>query len=111
MASAADQALQYNDGGQFNAAIASLTTETLVYTGQGRLCRLNICAAGTASVSIYDGTQSTGGTLIFTSLANDALGVTKVINFPIATGILVKGTTGCPGIAVSYNKSGVGGNA
>ncbi len=107
----ASSVLQNNNGGQFNAAVSSVTTETLVYTGNGIINRISITAAGTASVSIYDGTQSTGGTLIFTSLTNDALGVVKELQFPVANGILIKGTTGCPGLGIFYSKGGANGQA
>jgi len=105
------EVLQNSNGGQFNAAVASLTTETLVYTGAGILNKLSITAAGTASLSIYDGTQSTGGTLIFTSLTNDALGTVKDLQFPFANGLLVKGTTGVPAVGLFYCKAGSNGKA
>ena len=95
--------------GQFNAAVTNGNSETLVYTGAGALHRFSILTAGTASFSIYDGTQSTGGTLIFTSLTNDAVGTVKDCQFPVNTGIVVKGTTGSAGIGVFYSKSGVNG--
>lgn len=97
--------------GQFNAAVTNGNSTTLVYTGAGALHKANILTAGTASFSIYDGTQTTGATLIFTSLTNDALGVGKDIQFPFNTGLLVVGTTGSAGIAVSYSKNGVNGEA
>lgn len=102
----ADLSIPQNTGGQYNAAVTNGEAETLVYTGAGRLSRFAIITAGTASFSIYDGTQSTGGTLIFTSLTNDAVGTVKDVQAPISTGIVVKGTTGSAGIAVYYNKDG-----
>ena len=65
-----------NTGDTYRSGVitGNTTTETLVHTGAGRLNRINILTAGTASFNIYDGTQSTGGTLIFTSLTNDAVG-------------------------------------
>lgn len=100
----ADKSIPQNTGGQYNAAVTSGNSETLVYTGAGRLSRFAVITAGTASFSIYDGTQSTGGTLIYTSLTNDALGTVKDVQAPITTGIVVKGTTGSAGVAVYYNK-------
>jgi len=106
----ADLVARDSKAGQYGTLITSATTETLVYTGAGLVCRFNVVTAGTASLSIYDGTQSTGGTLIFTSLTNDAVGTVKDVQFPVSTGIVVKGTTGVPSIALSYSKAGPSGN-
>ena len=96
-----------NSGGQYNAAFAGGNTETLIYTGSGLVGNFVITAAGTAVVSIYDGTQSTGGTLIYTSITNDVTGTIKTINMPFTTGLVIKGTTGSATAAVGYFKSGV----
>ena len=101
----ADKSVPQNTGGQYGGAFTGGNVETLVYTGGGRLCKFAVLTAGTASFSVYDGTQSTGGTLIFTSLTNDALGTVKDVQLPITTGIVVKGTTGAAGIYVTYNKT------
>ena len=100
----ADKSVPHNTGGQYGGIFTSGNGETLVYTGAGRLCKFTILTAGTASFSIYDGTNSTTGTLVFTSLTNDALGTVKDLQVPITTGIVVKGTTGAAGIYVCYNK-------
>lgn len=105
-----DKSLSQNQGGQYSGVFTGGNVETLVYTGSGRLQRFAIITAGTASFSIYDGTQSTGGTLLFTSLTNDALGVVKDCQFPITNGIVVKGTTGAAGICTFYNKDSANGN-
>lgn len=99
-------------GGQYGSAVTNaVTTDIAVYTtGGGRLCKITIITAGTASLSIYDGTQSTGGALMFTSLTNDALGVVKDLGLPFASGIVVKGTTGSPGVFLTYNKTSAYGN-
>lgn len=97
--------MQQSTGGQYNGAFAGGNVETLVYTGTGRLQAFAITTAGTASFSIYDGTQSTGGTLLFTSLTNDALGTVKACGFPFTTGLVFKGTTGAAGVCAFYNKS------
>lgn len=106
----ADKGVPQNSGGQYGGIFTGGAVETLVYTGAGRLCKFTIITAGTASFSIYDATQSTGGTLVFTSLTNDALGVVKDLQVPITTGIVVKGAAGAAGIYVCYNKDGQLGN-
>lgn len=100
----ADKSIPQNTGGQYVGQFTGGNVETLVYTGAGRLCKFSIITAGTASFSCYDGTQSTGGTLIYTSLTNDPLGTVKDVQLPITTGIVIKGTTGAAGVAVAYNK-------
>lgn len=108
----ADSTLQSNAGGQFSTAVAGANAETLVYTGAGRLNTISYITVGTVVVSIYDGTQSTGGTLIYTSATNPAAGSTQKLDWPIATGIVVKGTsTASHGLALAYGKSGVNANA
>lgn len=101
----ADASIPQNTGGQYGGAFTGGNVETLVYTGGGRACKFAITTAGTASFSLYDGTQSTGGTLIFTSLTNDPVGTVKDLQLPVSTGIVVKGTTGAAGIYLCYNKT------
>lgn len=101
----ADLSVPQGLGGQYGGQFTGGNVETLIYTGGGRLCRINIITAGTAVVSFYDGTQSTGGTLIYTTITNDATGTIKDVQIPIATGIVVKGTTGSAGVYVGYNKT------
>ena len=101
----ADASIPQNTGGQYLGQFTGGNVETLVYTGGGRLCKLAVLTSGTASVSVYDGTNSTTGTLIFTSLTNDPLGTVKDLQLPITTGIVVKGTTGAAGLSVTYNKT------
>jgi hypothetical protein len=102
----ADASIPQNTGGQYGTLYTGGNVETLIYTGSGRASKFAITTAGTASVSIYDGTQSTGGTLIFTSLTNDALGIIKDLQLPFTTGLVVKGTTGSAGGYITYNKTG-----
>lgn len=103
----ADVSIPQNLGGQYTGQFTSGNVETLVYTGAGRLCKIHIITAGTAVISFYDGTQSTGGTLIYSTITNDATGTVKDVQLPITTGIVVKGTTGSGGCVVAYNKTGV----
>ncbi len=103
----ADKSVPQNLGGQYNAIYTGGETNTLIYTGSGRLCKLHICTAGTAVFTIYDGTQSTGGVMIYKSITNDVTGTTKDLQIPIATGIAIVGTTGSAGFNVCYNKDSV----
>lgn len=101
-----DLSLPYTRGGQYSGQFTSGNVETTIYTGAGRLCKILVITAGTAVTSFYDGTQSTGGTLIYATITNDVTGTIKEVDIPITTGIVVKGTTGSMGCAVTYNKAG-----
>ena len=106
-----DQSIQSNAGGQYSTFVAGTNNETLVYTGKGRLAQISFATVGTQTLSVYDGTQSTGGTLIYTSATNPTAGSAPVaLNWPIATGITLKGTSSAAhGVCVAYNKAGVNG--
>ena len=112
----ADNSLQQSRGGQYATHNAGGNIEVLVFTGQGRCQQFSILTAGTSSFNFYDGTQSTGGILLFTSLTNDPVGTIKQADIPFATGLVFKGTTGAAGVCTMYNKSpnsivtGVNGN-
>ena len=103
----ADLSVPQGVGGQYSGQFTSGAVETLIYTGAGRLCRISIITAGTAMISFYDGTQSTGGTLIYSTITNDVTGTIKDVQLPIATGIVVKGAAGSGGCVVGYNKAAV----
>lgn len=107
----ADQVLRQTRAGQYgSSAIAGANSETLVYTGAGAVATISFITVGTVAVSIYDGTQSTGGTLIYTSATNPSAGMLE-IPLPVANGIVVKGTsTASHGVFLGYNKSGPNGN-
>lgn len=103
----ADRSFPYgNYGGYHTTSVTAGDAETNVLSGAGRLNKLSIVTAGTAAFSIYDGTQSTGGILIYTSITNDPVGTVKTLDFPVANGITVKGTTGSAGMAVVYTGNG-----
>ena len=107
----ADASIPSGLGGQYYGQFTSGNIETGVYTtGGGRLCRIVTITAGTAVLSIYDGTNSTAGTLIYTSITNDVTGTVKEVQIPFSTGLVVKGTTGTQGCIVTYNKTGAYGN-
>lgn len=106
----ADRSIPQNTGGQFNAIFTGGSVNTLIYTGSGRLSRIHILTAGTAVVTIYDGTQETGGTMIYKTITNDVTGTIKDVQIPVTNGIAVVGTTGSAGLCICYNKDGVYGN-
>lgn len=104
----ADKSIPQNTGGQY-ALTASTTTETAIYTGGGRVCQVVILTAGTAANSLYDGTNSTTGKLIWTDITNRTVGQVVSLQIPVDTGIVVKGTTGSGGVLVTFNKTDVSG--
>ena len=102
----ADLSQPFNYGGQYTGQFTGGNVETLIYTGTGRLCKIHIITAGGAIAKFYDGTDSTTGTLLYTTITNDVTGTIKDVQVPIAVGIVVKGTTSAPGVVVAYNKTG-----
>lgn len=99
----ADQCIPRPDYGYYAGTFTGGNVETLVYTGSGRVCNLAVTTAGTAVMSIYDGTQSTGGVLIYTSITNSVTGATAILGIPVSAGIVVKGTTGTQAVCLTYN--------
>lgn len=106
----ADNVIRNTRGGQYaSGVITGAATETLVFTGQGMLSTISFITVGTVAISIYDGTQSTGGALIYTSATNPSAGMLET-PLPFSTGICVKGTsTASHGVNVGYCKSGPNG--
>lgn len=109
--------IQSNNGGQFMQFFAGgNTTASNTAAAGGRLCKVAISnfATGTAAVTIYDGTNQTAGSLVYTisaTAASASTGAPLDLQFPISTGIFILGTTGSPALAISYNKSGPNGAA
>ena len=100
----ADRSIPQNTGGQYTGIFTGGNVETAITTSAGRLCKIIILTAGTTITSIYDGPNSTAGTLINATITNDVTGTIKDVQIPITTGIVVKGTTGSAGMGIQYNK-------
>lgn len=108
-----NDAIQTNNGGQFRATvIAGTSGSSLIYTGQGRVCKVICLATGTSGGgTIYDGTDSSG-TAIFVGPTNPTLGQVFDIQVPVTTGIYYLGVTTVTGAyAITYNKAGANGQA
>ena len=104
-----DNTIRNLSAGQYGAGFAGGNTTSAPYTGAGVLATISVVTAGTAALSIYDGTQVTGATLIYTSATNPAAGTLVTPNLPFSTGLVISGTTGAAGLYVSYLKDGVNG--
>lgn len=80
---------------------ATLTANTIVSTGQGRLASVSVIVAGSTDGIIYD--SSAVGTLTNAiAVIDNALGVT-VINMPYNSGLVVVPGTGMT-LVVSYSE-------
>ena len=88
--------------GQFSAAIASGATTTTLKSGVGRLCRVSITMAGTASFTIFDNTSGSG-TALFVSPASTAVGTVFDIQMPAQIGITVVNQVSGPAFTVSFD--------
>ena len=88
--------------GQFSAAIpAGANTKTLK-SGIGRLCRISITTAGTASFSVFDNTTGSG-TALFVSPATTSQGQIIDIMMPAQLGITVVNQASGPAFTVSFD--------
>lgn len=104
-----DNALQYSQDGQYSAVLGGATTGTLA-TDAARLCNIIFTSAGTAALSIYDGTNQTAGKLVYTSPTNPTAARVDRVGIPLSTStIFVLGAAGTASICVTYNKSNVNG--
>lgn len=88
--------------GQFSAAIASGATTTTIKSGVGRLCRVVITTAGTASFTIFDNTSGSG-TALFVSPASTSAGQIIDIMMPAQIGITVVNQASGPAFTVSFD--------
>jgi len=88
--------------GQFSAAIASGSSTTTIKSGIGRLCRVSITTAGTASFTVFDITSGSG-TALFVSPATTSVGTIFDIQMPAQIGITVVNQVSGPAFTVSFD--------
>lgn len=79
----------------------TMTTTTLVASGQGRVASVSIIVAGSSDAMIYDSNLTTSLTNAL-AVVDNVLGVT-VINMPYNTGLVVVPGTGMT-LVVSYSE-------
>lgn len=91
-------------GGSVTAAIAAATAgPTVVKNVPGRIARVLITTAGTASETFYDNASACSGTIIGITPATTSVGTVIDFSFPAANGITGCGGAGSPAVTVSYN--------
>jgi len=83
------------------ARSATLTTTTLVSSGQGRIASVSISVAGSSACVIYDSNNPSSLTSKLAAVTN-AIGVT-VINMPYNNGLVIDPGTGMT-VVVSYSE-------
>jgi len=91
-------------GGVSTTAIAAAATNTVVKSGAGRLSRVMVTTAGTATLTIYDNATggSTSGNILGVIPANAAAGSVYDFQFICSTGIQVPGGASTPAVTVGY---------
>ena len=91
-------------GGTATVSIAANTsTNTVVKASRGRLCRVLVTTAGTATtVSIFDNATTNSGTIIGTFPGNAPAGTVYDFEMPAVNGITVGGLATNPAITVSF---------
>lgn len=85
---------------QGSKSMADITTETLVQSGEGRIARVVVVAAGSSTGSIYDA-SAVGATTGKLLTIPTTVGVGEV-NIPVNNGILVSPGTGQT-VAIIYS--------
>jgi hypothetical protein len=91
-----------SSGGQFRTFIASGSSTTTIKAGIGRLCRISITTAGTASFSVFDNTSGSGSAL-FISPASTSAGQVFDIHMPAQIGITIVNQVSGPAFVASFN--------
>lgn len=91
-------------GGSSTVAIAALkTANTVIKASAGRLCRVLVTAAGTATtVSVFDNATTNSGTVIGIFPGTASVGTVYDFELPAANGITVGGLVTNPGLTVSF---------
>lgn len=99
----ADGAAAMAGGGQATVAIAAAGSAN-VKASAGRLARVLITVAGTASLTFYDNAAGGAtGTVIGITPAVTSVGQVLDFSIPAAVGISAVGGAGSPGVTVGYN--------
>jgi hypothetical protein len=90
-------------GGQSTVAVAAAGSANVKAT-PGRLCRVVITVAGTASLTLYDNAAGNStGTIIGITPAVTSVGQVYDFNMPAAVGISAVGGAGSPGVTIGFN--------
>jgi hypothetical protein len=91
-----------SSGGQFRTFIASGSSTTTLKVGIGRICRISVTTAGTASFSVFDNTSGSG-TVLFVSPATTTAGQVFDISLPAQVGLTIVNQVSGPAFCVSFN--------
>lgn len=99
----ADGAAASASGGQSTVAVAAAGSAN-VKASAGRLCRVVITVAGTASITFYDNAAGNStGTIIGITPVTTTVGQVFDFSIPAASGISAVGGVGSPGVTVGFN--------
>lgn len=90
-------------GGQFSQAVAAASGTTTLKAAPGRLCRIVITAAGTASITFFDNASAASGTVLFISPASTSIGTIFDVQVPAQNGITASNPASSPGFTVSWD--------
>lgn len=100
---AIDGAAASNVGGTKTTPVAAAGSAN-VKASPGRLCRVVVTVAGTASITFYDNAAGNStGTIIGISPPTTTVGQVLDFNIPAAVGISAVGGAGSPGVTIGYN--------
>lgn len=90
-------------GGRFSQAVAAAAGTITIKAAPGRLCRISITVAGTASVTVFDNASAASGTVLFISPATTTIGTVYDIQMPAQSGITLSNPASSPGFTISWD--------
>lgn len=106
----ADKVQQTASGGQYYASVAASTTGNGLVnsvggqvSGPGRLNQLIYLTNDTAVLTLYDNTTGPGGSVLYNTIVNTAMGTRIVLDIPVANGVWAKGAANTPAVGIGFN--------
>lgn len=91
-----------NGGSNTTAIAAGVASNTLVKGGYARLCTILVTTTGTNSLTIYDSSSATSGTIIGALPVSPAVGTILRLQMPAINGILVAGNAANPAVTIAW---------
>ncbi|HXM32265.1 MAG TPA: hypothetical protein VN921_01335 [Chthoniobacterales bacterium] len=82
-------------------AIAAGISGVALLNGPGRLRRIVVTAAGTASTTFYDDPAAAQGTVLFVTPAVPPLGMIYELDFPVSNSVWAVGIAGSAALTVN----------
>lgn len=91
-------------GGVKTAVLAAGAGTVVVKASPGRLCKVVVTAAGTATdnITIYDNASAASGTVLAVIAGGGTVGTVYDLQMPAANGIFASNVASGPAVTISY---------